>query len=81
MGIFIFSTEMVGFPGDSNSKEFARNTGDPSSIPRWGRSPGERNGNPLQYCLEIPMNRRAWLAVVYTVAKSWTPLSDFTLVT
>ena len=48
MSIFIFSTETVGFPGDSNSKEFARNTGDPSSIPRSGRSPGERNGNPLQ---------------------------------
>ena len=40
---------------------------------RW--SPGEGNGNPLQYsCLENPMDRRAWRATVHSVAKSWTQL-------
>ena len=42
-------------------------------IPGLGRSPGEGNGNPLQYsCLENPMEGRAWLATVHGVAKSWT---------
>ena len=50
----------MGFPGGSDSKEFARNEGDPSSIPGSGRSPGEGNGNPLQYsCLENPVDRGA----------------------
>ena len=41
------------------------------------RSPGEGNGNPLQYsCLENPMDREAWRATVHGVAKSWTQLSD-----
>ena len=48
MSILIFSTETVGFPGDSNSKEFAHNAGDLSLIPKSGRSLGERNGTPLQ---------------------------------
>ena len=44
-----------GFPRGSDDKESAYNAGDMGSIPRLGRSPGERNGNPLQYsCLEIP---------------------------
>ena len=39
----------------------AYNAGDPGSIPGLGRSPGERNGNPLQYsCLENPMDGGAW---------------------
>ena len=43
----------LGFPGGSDGKESACNTGDPGSIPGSGRSPGEGNGNPLQYsCLE-----------------------------
>ena len=42
-------------------------------------SPGEGNGNPLQYsCLENPMDGGAWGATVHGVAKSWTRLSDFT---
>ena len=46
---------------------------DPSSIPGLGRSPGEGNGNPLQYfCLENPMDRGAWQATVHGVAKSQT---------
>ena len=47
-----------GFPDSSIGKEFACNAGEPSSIPGLGRSPGEGNGNPLQYsCLENPMDR------------------------
>ena len=46
-----------GFPGGSDGKESACNVGDPSSIPGPGRSPGEGNGNPLQYtCLENSMD-------------------------
>ena len=46
-----------GFPGSSDSKASAYNVGDPGSIPGSGRSPGEGNGNPLQYsCLENPMD-------------------------
>ena len=61
------------FPGGSDGKEYACNAGDPGSIPRWRRSPGEGNGNPLQYsCLENFMDRGAWQATVHGVAKSWT---------
>ena len=57
----------------------ACNAGNLSSIPGSGRSPGEGNGNPLQYsCLENPMDGGAWWAVVHGVAKSRTRLSDFT---
>ena len=63
----------MGFPGGSDGKEFASNEGDPGSIPGSGRSPGEGNGNPLQYsCLENLMDSGAWLATVHGVAKSWT---------
>ena len=51
----------------------ARDTRDTSSTPGPGRSPGERNGNPLQdSCLENPMDRGAWGATVHGVAKSQT---------
>ena len=44
---------------------------DPGSIPGLGRSPGEGYGNPLQYsCLENPMDRGDWWAIVHGVAKS-----------
>ena len=47
--------------------------GDVGSIPGSGRSPGERNSNPVQYsCLENPIDRGAWGATVYGVAKSQT---------
>ena len=66
-------------PGGSEDKASACNAGDPGSIPGLGRSPGEGNGNPLQYsCLENPMDRGAWWATVHGVAKSRTRLSDFT---
>ena len=49
-----------GFPGGSEVKASACNAGDLGSIPGLGRSPGEGNGNPLQYsCLENPMDRGA----------------------
>ena len=52
------------------SKESASNAGDPSLIPRSGRSPGEGNGNPLQYsCLENPMDKGAWQVTVHGVAR------------
>ena len=63
----------MGSPGSSDGKASAYNAGDPGSIPGLGRSPGEGNGNPLQYsCLENPMDRGAWGATVHGVAKSWT---------
>ena len=53
--------------------ESACNAGDLGSIPGSGRSPGEGNGNPPQYsCLESPMGRGTWWAIVHGVAKSWT---------
>ena len=49
------------FPGSSDGKEFACNAGDPGSILGSRRSPGEGNGNTLQYfCLENPMDRGTW---------------------
>ena len=58
-------------------KESACNTGDPGVIPGSGRSPGEENGNPLQYsCWENLMDRGAWRATVHGVAKSRTQMSD-----
>ena len=69
----------MGSPGGSDGKASARNAGDPGSIPGLGRSPGEGNGNPLQYsCLENFMDGGAWWATVHRVAKSQTRLTDFT---
>ena len=60
----------MGFPGGSEVKASACNVGDLGSIPGLGRSPGEENGNPLQYsCLENPMDRGAQQATVHGVAK------------
>ena len=59
--------------------ESAYNVGHPGSIPGPGTSPGEGNGNPLQYsCLENPMDGGAWWSTVHGVAKSQTRLSDLT---
>ena len=58
------------FPRSSVSKESACSTGDPSSIPGMGRSPGEGNGNPLQCsCLENPMGRGTWWTTAHGVAR------------
>ena len=62
----------MGFPGGLDGKVSTFNVGDPSSIPRSGRSPGAENGNPLQYSwLENPMDRRARQATVHGVTKVW----------
>ena len=59
-------SKIIAFPGGSDGKESACNVGDLGSTPGSGRSPGERNGNPLQStCLENSMNRRAWWARVH----------------
>ena len=66
-------------PGGLDSKASAHNAGDLGSIQGLGRSPGEGNGNPLQYCcLENPIDGVAWWAAVHGVARSRTQLSDFT---
>ena len=63
----------MDLPCSSDGKESACSEGALGSIPRLGRSPGEGNGNPLQYsCLENPMDRAAWWATVRGVAKSQT---------
>ena len=60
-------------------KASACNAGDTGSIPGWGRSSGEGNGNPFQYyCLENSMDGGAWWATAHGVAKSQTQLSNFT---
>ena len=57
----------------SDGKESACNAGDPGLIPGLGRSPGEGNGNPLQYsCLENPMEGGAWNTTVHGITKSLT---------
>ena len=68
----------IGFLGGSNGKESAGNMGDLGSIPWLGRSPGDGNGNPLQYFwLESPMDRGVLQITpwVQGVSKSWSHLS------
>ena len=63
----------MSFPGGSDGKVSACNAGDPGSIPGLGRSPGEGNGNPLQYsCLENPTDEGASRATVHVFTKSQT---------
>ena len=58
------------FPGGSVVKNLPANAGDVGSIPGTERSPGDGNGNPLQYsCLRNPINRGAWQAIVHEVTK------------
>ena len=67
----MFSSSRKGFPGGSVVKNPPTNVGDVDLSPGTGRSPGEGNGNPLQYsCLENSMDRGAWQAIVNGVAKS-----------
>ena len=64
---------MWDFPGGSDGKESAYNAEDLGSSPWLERSPGERNGYPLQYsCLENPMDREACQAIVCEIAKNKT---------
>ena len=65
------------FPQGLVGKEAAPNAEEPGSVPEWGRSPREGNGNALQYsCLENSMDKGAWWATVHGVTKSRTQLSD-----
>ena len=60
----------MGFPGGSVLKNLPATVEDAGSIPGLGRSPGEGNGNPLQYsCLGNVMDREAWWATVHGVTK------------
>ena len=69
-------TLLWGFPGGSVVKNLPTNAGDWGSIPGSERSPGEGNGNPIQYsCLENSMDRGAWWAIVHGVTKSQRELS------
>ena len=65
----------MGLPHSSVGKESACNAQDMGLIPGSGRSPGEGNGSPLQYsCLENPIDRGAWWAIVHSVGKNKTKL-------
>ena len=65
--------QILHVPGSSNGKESACEAGNQGPTPGLRRSPGERNGNPLQYsCLENPVDRGARWAAVREVAKSQT---------
>ena len=67
----------TGFPGDSDGIESVSNAERPGFYPWVGETPGEGNGNPLQYsCLENSMDRGAWRATVHGVAKSQMQLSN-----
>ena len=62
-----------GFHCGSVVKNLPANTGDMGLIPGFGRSPGEGNGNPLQYlCLRNLLDRGAWQAIVHGWQKNWT---------
>ena len=67
---FFMPLILRGFPGDSAVKSLLANAGEPSWVPGWGRSAGERNGYPLQYsCLENSMDRGAWRAIPHGVKR------------
>ena len=73
----------MGFPGGASVKNPSANAGDirdTSSIPRSGRSLGGGLGNPLQYsCLENPIDRVAWWAIVHGVTKNQTQLKQLSM--
>ena len=71
--------DILDFSGDLALKNLPANAGGEGLIPGSGRSPGEGNGNPLQYsCLENPMDRGAWWVTVSGLAKSGTRLNNTT---
>ena len=83
MFIILITGMVLSFRGGSvvkkKKKNLNTNAGDSGSIPGWGRSAGEGNGNPFQgSCLENCMDRVAWRATVHGAAESQTRLSDET---
>ena len=79
--VFLCFSPKKGFPSSSVGKESICNAEDPCLIPGSGRSPGEGNGNPLQYsCLENPIDEAEWWATVHRVTKSQEQLNDFTFI-
>ena len=76
--LFYSSVSVRAFQAALVVKNLPVNAGDlrdEGSIPGSGRSPGGRRGNPIQYsCLENPMDRIVWWAMVHRVTKSWTEL-------
>ena len=69
--------DLLGFPASSVLKNLPASAGNTGLIPGLRRSPGEGNGNPLQFsCLRNPMHRGAWWATVRGVTKSQTRLSN-----
>ena len=80
-GIGSFRMRNIMFAGMAlvvkNQPANAGDVRDVGLIPQSRKSPGEGNDSPLQYsCLENPMDREAWRAIVHRVAKSQTQLSD-----
>ena len=76
-GLLGLTSYTLDFPGGSDGEESTYNAGDLGSIPGSEQSPGEGNGNPLQYsCLENSKDRGAWRATVHGVAKSRRRLSN-----
>ena len=73
----MYATSLLGFPGGSDRKESVCNAAELDLIPGLGGSPGERNGNPLQYSwLENSTGRRTWQAIVHGVTESQTQLNN-----
>ena len=73
----ILQNAQMGFSAGSTVKNLPASAGDAGSILRSERSPGEGNGNPLQYsCLENPRDKGAWQSTVYSVEKNRTQLSN-----
>ena len=71
----VYQLSHKGSPAVKHPPANATDIRDAHFSPGLGRSPGEGNGNPFQYsCLENPIDRGAWWATVYGVAKSWTHL-------
>ena len=67
----------MGFLGGSTVKDPPASARDVDSTPGTGTSPGEGNGDPLQYSyLGNPMDRGPWLVAVHRVSKSWVHLSE-----
>ena len=73
----VYLSKDTHLPGGSDGKESDCSAGVPGSIPKLGRSPGKRNGYPLQYsCLDNLMDREAWWDMVHGITKSQTQVSN-----